>query len=370
MSLVHSVLPDSPYIWIDTLCIPVSPNFRSARKAAIAKMAYIYQSAEAVIVLDRHLQLTGDDIYERGLQVLCSEWATRLWTLQEAVLPGTERLHVCFKNEVVQWNQICNPSASENARIWDPLEETLHFRLVTMFGNTQSAKELTPDALLELSEALRGRTTSNAPDEYICLAHLLGLDLKKMPTLPSSMDSIIEKIPLSPELIFLPGERMTRQSFRWCPASLLEQKVSSATRATGVAEQTERGLALSKASVNSMIPLSVIKNTRYILVENDKPILMFKTDIEDLDQLNRRSKADIVSRPVFILSFDFKQVMQDRGTVKAALVEQEGDSNLAAFLFNLVLVRTDLIDHITREDDISILYVPVQYREAAPWIID
>lgn len=224
MSLVHKILPNSPYIWIDTLAVPVSPCFRPARKAAIAKMAQIYQSAEAVIILDRHLQLTGDDPYQRGLQILCLEWASRLWTLQEAVLPGPGKLHVCFQNEMIPWKQICNSFASQNPRLWNPLDENLYYRLNTMFGNTSEVEGGTPDALLEISEALRGRTISKASDEYICLAHLLGLDLRKLEIQPSSMDMVIKKIPLSPELIFLPGERMTRKSFRWGPASLLSKQ--------------------------------------------------------------------------------------------------------------------------------------------------
>lgn len=250
------------------------------------------------------------------------------------------------------------------------MEENLYFRLNTMFGDTRRVEERTPDALLEIAGALRGRTTSKATDEYICLAHLLGLDLEDIHTLPSSMDTIIAKIPLSPELIFLPGKRMTRKSFRWGPASLLEQATSSHSSETGVAELTERGLSLSKPAFVSVIAVTIVKNTRYILAEHGKPILMFKPDLADIEQLIRTSDDGVISRPVFILSFDFKKVKQSQGTVKGVLVEREGDSTSAAFCLNLVLVRTDFIDHITRDDDISVVYVPIVYRVAEQWTID
>ena len=66
--------------WLDTLCVPVSTYHRQYRKLSLFKMRVTYANATAVLVPDACLQEVGEVVYERRLQVVCSEWMRRLWT--------------------------------------------------------------------------------------------------------------------------------------------------------------------------------------------------------------------------------------------------------------------------------------------------
>ncbi|CRK41211.1 hypothetical protein BN1708_008477 [Verticillium longisporum] len=82
-------LKRSPLFWMDTLCIPVSPQYANIRQKAISKMALIYTAAAQVLVVDRDLE--NMSISERSTAELTawtatSKWNTRCWTLQEGVL--------------------------------------------------------------------------------------------------------------------------------------------------------------------------------------------------------------------------------------------------------------------------------------------
>ena len=114
------------YFWMDTLCIPVAESHAATRVDAIDQMAMVYACASQVIVLDSALShcpfpklgpvvwkdpiLTGvenlsflalrsADSYLAAScilgRILCSPWAGRSWTLQEAVLP--DHVHFALK---------------------------------------------------------------------------------------------------------------------------------------------------------------------------------------------------------------------------------------------------------------------------------
>lgn len=72
-SVVGRTMTGPVCLWMDTLCIPVSKTTWHVRKAAIARMASIYQSASYTLILDKHLQQMNNCPYEMGLHVLCSE---------------------------------------------------------------------------------------------------------------------------------------------------------------------------------------------------------------------------------------------------------------------------------------------------------
>ena len=76
------------HIWIDTLCCPWEPS--PAKKKAIMCLRDTYAKAKHVLVLDTGLQSVNSSIrptWETLLWVFCSGWTTRLWTLQEGMLP-------------------------------------------------------------------------------------------------------------------------------------------------------------------------------------------------------------------------------------------------------------------------------------------
>lgn len=69
-------------IWIDALCIPGGAPV--LRRMAIAQMRRVYAESAVVLVLDARLMKTSSTSkYVRKLELLKSDWRTRLWTLQE-----------------------------------------------------------------------------------------------------------------------------------------------------------------------------------------------------------------------------------------------------------------------------------------------
>lgn len=124
----------SLWIWMDTLCIPVEAKYQTTRQKAIDQMALVYASAESVLVLDRSIArlsyphmgpvercdppaiglktsyahyLRSPESYMGSAEVLgrilCSPWAGRSWTLQEAVVP--QYVNFAFKDQLLtsQW---------------------------------------------------------------------------------------------------------------------------------------------------------------------------------------------------------------------------------------------------------------------------
>lgn len=106
--LVRNIIGDSRarrfHLWIDTLCVPVSPP--DERKAAILQMRKIYESAAIVLVLDSELRShqLSSDLVETLARVVSSRWARRLWTFQEAAL--AQNLFFQFKDQCVSMQQI------------------------------------------------------------------------------------------------------------------------------------------------------------------------------------------------------------------------------------------------------------------------
>ena len=108
-----------PYLWLDTLCCPVDPEYKLL---ALAKMPDVYREASQVLVLDssltvidcRHLQPI--EILSR---VFSSNWIFRLWTLNEANL--ALKIWMQFRDGIIELGQVL----SDLSTMKDP--ETYHF---------------------------------------------------------------------------------------------------------------------------------------------------------------------------------------------------------------------------------------------------
>lgn len=82
---------ENVYFWIDTLCIP--RNHEQEKKHAIKDMFDIYQKASSVVVIDKGI-LRSDlktSLQDMLMAVAESNWAKRLWTLQEGRLGSKMR---------------------------------------------------------------------------------------------------------------------------------------------------------------------------------------------------------------------------------------------------------------------------------------
>ncbi|KAI0387988.1 hypothetical protein F5Y04DRAFT_15678 [Hypomontagnella monticulosa] len=247
-------------IWIDTLCVPVSPALKQYRKQAIRLLAWTYTEAMAVLVLDRelcHFESKEAPALELGIRVLCSGWLKRLWTLQEASLAsdiqGVSALYFQMADGPAYWNRLSRcfqykPSCLKKSPIRklpatslaikdtkaDLLYEThLMTFLEDRIPSVSAIRDPRFDTKFQkVMHAVQNRSTSKAEDEPICLASLLGLDLQSISDAKDTENRMIEFYKLLRELPtailfsefgvpdFL-AKNLTTPPYRWAPKSLL-----------------------------------------------------------------------------------------------------------------------------------------------------
>ncbi|KAI5839389.1 hypothetical protein DFP73DRAFT_634592 [Morchella snyderi] len=216
---------EQPAIWIDTLCIPVHPDLKEDRKAAIVSLGKIFKEASQVLVLDADMQTCPKNAsrLERGTRLQCAGWMRRLWTYQEAVI--SEEGTYCGKLQI-QFSDGALPFASMAGKQG----------LTTLCHTQKTIAELwlslpltgDPTSLFKrMCRALRYRSTSRVEDESICLGSVLGYDLKelsetKCPNQRMALFySYIPEIPA--DIIFLRKDKLEIDGYRWAPKSLLKQ---------------------------------------------------------------------------------------------------------------------------------------------------
>ena len=240
-------------LWLDTLCVPVSAHHRKYRKLALFKMRETYANATAVLVLDGCLQEVGEDIYERRLQIVCSEWMRRLWTLQEALLPSPENLLIQFKSNAVPLSELVDESIKDGlSEIWHNLDVQTVQLLRKQFPKAAADEH----HLLVLIRSLQRRSTTKAEDEPICLATLMNVPLEQFTNRPSMAQvlGVVQTVPQG--LLFIPGPRMTTLGFRWAPSSFLNQQSSQIGQSNVALREdampstiTPRGIEIVKPSI-------------------------------------------------------------------------------------------------------------------------
>ena len=214
--------------WIDTLCIPVEEPHR---RLAIKEMRATYQHAAKVIVVDRDVLKTGRGRdFLRSQSLLLSDWMTRLWTLQEGLL-ADRKLHVAFADGVMQLRNLLrrrNTSEKlEDFLVWEQLFPRLIQDL--SLGRSQTGPDdadflparSISDALLLITSSMHRRTTTKSPDEAICLATLMDMNLDTFSYQPSLEDVLSRVDSLPQDILFAPGPRSQQQSFGWCAQSFL-----------------------------------------------------------------------------------------------------------------------------------------------------
>ena len=175
-----------------------------------------YAEARAALVLDTRLEKTGGSLFERRLQVACSEWARRLWTLEEAMLPRAENLCIKFKDGIMSYGKLCEPQ--EPSFLANRFDESTR---VLLHDYVSTQRDLLNDPLIAIIKSLQSRETSRAEDEPIVLASLLKVPMLQFlenPTMENFFSSVLK---LPQNLLFLPGVRLSTPGFRWAPRTFL-----------------------------------------------------------------------------------------------------------------------------------------------------
>lgn len=166
---------DESCFWIDSFCVPLE---KEARKIALSKISTVFRQAKTVLVLDSELiRYNHSNCHESLMRVAVSDWSRRVWTLQESSL--SHKLLIRFKNKAVD----LKGELQEELRSRMPFGEyassdglwcttKLLFKLLLY---TKDEQDLS--AFERLPEQMQYRTISKSPDEVLCLASMLGLDV-------------------------------------------------------------------------------------------------------------------------------------------------------------------------------------------------
>jgi hypothetical protein len=238
--------PDSSKlaIWVDTLCIPVSPSLKDVRRLAITRLATTYREAEHVQVLEMGLMSSSRTAsrIEMCSRLLSSAWLRRLWTYQEAVLSKKglhgDKLQIQFSDGPVPFwellkseRSLCHSEkALQSLLLMLPVTGNVAFRLST------------------LARALQYRTTSRHEDEAICLTSVLGHEVSSITATSSAEErmaifySFADHVPRN--IIFRNMPRLETPGYRWAPKSFLQQSTRIATAGSFEAPRDENGVYL------------------------------------------------------------------------------------------------------------------------------
>lgn len=254
------------WIWLDCLSIPGGNRTLTAKQEFLKKdiinnLANIYLKADAVIVFDARVRkLESLDLVEVAVVLLCGQWMTRLWTLQEICLASNGLVmtafgSVKFKDIIralcyLSGNQqthedIVGPMDSQLLQMIKheknkPLFECIYIRLVRLFRFDEKIPSLTSVAL-----SCYGRQTGNDIDYARAFFPLLGLEWKVQNSREEGMNEIYDsQMYYAKRMILMHGS--PRSTFRpgWAPSYLtgLHGPILSPDDPLGDIEWEKRGL--------------------------------------------------------------------------------------------------------------------------------
>lgn len=250
-------------IWIDSLCVPVSPD--ELHSLAMQHMREPYQQAMHVLVLDSYLQSTNSmdlaplEIFAR---IQCCSWMQRLWTLQEGRLGKS--VFFKFADGMVSLNAVskahfsflpCIPARASHM----PEGDIINFFTATNGNEHLNIMEL--DAfeaknILAIRDVLKSRSVSVGSDEPQCLASLMCLDLKCIMSVPVTERmkcfwSLVPKVPAG--LIYSKApKKLKAPGFRWAPSSFLGSSPEHRWGGYPLPEANEEGEAIESGLLVTM----------------------------------------------------------------------------------------------------------------------
>ncbi|KUL87468.1 hypothetical protein ZTR_04606 [Talaromyces verruculosus] len=253
-------LSDGIGFWLDTICVPVDkgdPIKKAQKKKAIANMRHVYSRAKAVLVLDNWLEQISSthpilDIVSRLYQ---SNWIKRLWTHQEGFLTGldapleeglprTTGVYIQFSDKSVELDELRKQfetyqQQQSNVGIYLQFPVAANVRLLYIYSGMKfimsGVKDMKDKWKLyaPVADAMSERKTSRLADEIICLATIIGIDVKPFLELPdkdkSDEELAQDRMALfldtvhtfAMQLVFNNYQRLERIGYRWAPRSLL-----------------------------------------------------------------------------------------------------------------------------------------------------
>ncbi|KAL8667755.1 MAG: hypothetical protein Q9168_007196, partial [Polycauliona sp. 1 TL-2023] len=258
----------SVLFWMDTLCIPVHPEYYPLRMKAIGNMALTYTAAEKCLVLDPELlQIPMQDLSTTQINahMLCSGWVGRSWTFQEARL--SRAWYAQFADGLY------NPNSIENAALehrlysdWNLYKDDAHqiaTETMIWYHNMPAVRQsdiyknqsqhLLHSPLynfITVWNHLDSRSTSKPEDVHAILANTTDLSAKEVLDLPyeQRMKAILRAQPALPTaLMYETGRKIVDPFNRWVPAYPNHGPLNEGY---GQLTPTPEGLLLDTANAN------------------------------------------------------------------------------------------------------------------------
>lgn len=244
----------SPGFWMDTLCCIVGDDEESRRlkKQSIHSMREIYGESTAVLVIDPWLMSVPStvSVSEICYRIYASGWSRRLWTHQEGFL--AREVYYQFKDKPLKLEKVDEMAkdyqkrmAYEGYPIAFPFQASgktsLYYTTVkTIVNGIRDGHILQDNKWIlygHLADSLGYRSTSKIDDELLCVASVIGSDVKKYSavevkgnrkaTAELRMQKFLEEIGRFRQgIIFNNYKRLTIPGFRWAPVSLLGNRSS------------------------------------------------------------------------------------------------------------------------------------------------
>lgn len=233
---------------MDTLCIPVDPDASAHRKKAIQLLGETFNQANAVLILDRELEIvesTTASFLELGVRILCSGWVKRLWTLQEATLAseahGMSKLYFQMRDGPFLYQKYDRDrSASRRIEAHTTEIQAEERTILNDYGIMLELGAQIPSvrAMRNIREgwspfqvvytAIEHRSTSKAEDIPVCITSLLGKDLSTILSTENveqrmaNFYVLMGEVPCGVIWHWYKGEaeRLSAKPFRWVPSSI------------------------------------------------------------------------------------------------------------------------------------------------------
>ena len=271
-------------------------------------MRNTYEAALVVLVLDSGLLACKGDIALRLKQMLHADWLTRLWTYQEGCL-AEMKVSIAFEDAVISLRSLLMFYVwrDEVKEMFLPFTGANSISEQFVLRNIDSPDGFDIDNILQIASSLHRRQTTRIEDEPICIATLVGVDIKDLPDKPSLVDILTSVEGIPQDIIFTPGARCAKMGLRWAPASFLDQPNKDYTRKQNRAELRPAGLVVTKDVVYidgqfDLNPQKHISDSECVLLTSSENEPLFVIENGKFSTVSQTcSKAQHVSNAVAVL---------------------------------------------------------------------
>ncbi|KAK6076219.1 het domain protein [Seiridium cupressi] len=208
--------------WIDTLLVPTGHGKSKSKNFALERMYDAYRNASNVLVVEASLyNKQPSEGLEAAIELLCSKWMRRLWTLQEGVL-GAERLYVLFRNGPWHlWKGLLQFHEEQYSNPWliNPV-----YQFAARLGLFNLVQAKGDRKMSWFYRDMAWRSTSQPSDEGLVFAALSGLSpsaLLQVPPVERMKTAVSMPNGWPSRVIFAPGPRFVEEGYRWALRSFL-----------------------------------------------------------------------------------------------------------------------------------------------------